>query len=112
LQYYKFHLLELITENFKVPSFLYAFINKPEEIIVLYGLKHKDEEKELYTTTLAIQEQILKLDNISFSAGFGSLYPGLTSQTRSYREARLALEFKVWTGTNTLIPYKDIENSK
>lgn len=112
LQFYKFHLLDLIEERYTTPSFLYAFIHKPDEIVLLYGLENAQQEKELYETTLAVQDEILRTDGVSFSAGFGGLYPELVAQEKSYREARLALEFKIWTGANALIPYKDIENSK
>ncbi|HBR33224.1 MAG TPA: hypothetical protein DD734_01210 [Firmicutes bacterium] len=112
LQLYKFRLLDLIKEHFTLPAYSYAFINKPDEIVLLYSLEDDQQEKALYETTLAIQDEILKTDGISFSAGFGGLYPDLVSQERSYQEARLALEFKIWTGANALIPYEDIENSK
>lgn len=112
LQFYKFHLLDLIKKRFTTPSFLYAFINKPDEIVLLYGLESAEQEKTIYETILTVQDEILKTDGISFSAGIGGLYPDLVVQERSYREARLALEFKIWTGGNALIPYKDIENSK
>ena len=112
LQFYKFHLLDLIKKRFTTPSFLYAFINKPDEIVLLYGLETAEQEKVIYETILAVQDEILRTDGVSFSAGIGGLYPNLVAQERSYREARLALEFKIWTGGNALIPYKDIENSK
>lgn len=112
LQFYQFHLLELIKKRYTTPSFLYPFIHRPAEIVLLYGLTDPGEEKKLYETTLFVQDEILKTDGVSFSAGFGGLYPELVSLERSYQEALLALEFKVWTGANALIPYKDIESSK
>jgi two-component system response regulator YesN len=112
LQFYQFHLLELIKKRYTAPSFLYSLIHRPAEIVLLYGLTEPGEEKKLYETTLFVQDEILKADGVSFSAGFGGLYPELVALERSYQEALLALEFKVWTGANALIPYRDIENSK
>lgn len=112
LQFYKFHLLDLVKKRFTTPCFLYAFINKPNEIVLLYSLEEAAQEKAIYETILAVQDEILRTDGVSFSAGIGGLYPNLVAQDRSYQEARLALEFKIWTGGNALIPYKDIENSK
>lgn len=112
LQLYKFRLLALIKEHFTLPAFAYAFINRPDEIVLLYSLEEVGQEKEVYETAFTIQDQIRKTDDVSFSAGFGGLYPDLVSQERSYQEARLALEFKIWTGTNALIPYEDIETSQ
>src|SRR5690606_28138372 len=43
LQFYKFHLLDLIKKRFTTPSFLYAFINKPDEIVLLYGLESAEQ---------------------------------------------------------------------
>ncbi len=113
IQFCKFHIIDLIKEKFsKDTTFLYSFANKPNEIVVIYGVDAKEQEEKLNENILTIQDHILNVHNISFSAGLGGLYPDLISQEISYREAKLALDFKVWTGKNALIPYKDIESSK
>lgn len=113
LQLFKHQIINMLhTYLPKVTSFLYAFINKPREIIVVYGLEQKKNEEAIYETLFQVQDRFRKVSNVTFSAGLGRPYPDLGSLKNSYREANLALDFKVWAGKNALIPYNDLENTR
>mgnify|MGYP001320159520 CR=1 FL=1 len=112
LHLYKFHLLSMLKNGLQpICEFIFAFMNKPQEIVVIYGI-HKHEQLEvLYHTLLQVQERFFKTYCLTFSAGIGGVYQELSFIKNSYHEADLALDFKMWTGTNALIPYSDLKTS-
>jgi two-component system response regulator YesN len=108
----KFMLLELIKTGLEGRTrFNFAFIHKPSEMIIIFGVEHIEDQEGIYQELLTIQARFSESFSQTFSAGLGRLYPGLESLKTSYGEARLALDFKVWAGKNAIIPYHDIERS-
>jgi two-component system response regulator YesN len=108
----KFRLLDLLKNGLNDRTlFDFAFNYRPSEIIIIFGVDHLGDQELIYQGLLAIQIQFSESFDQTFSAGLGRLYPGLTSLNASYREAQLALDFKVWAGKNAIIPYHDIERS-
>jgi two-component system, response regulator YesN len=109
----RFQLLNILQNQLgEVTGFLYGFQNKPGELILIYGLTGQQCLEDIFQGVLEVQNNFRELHQITFSAGLGRLYPEFESLKISYREALLALDFKVWTGKNVLIPYNDIENTR
>jgi two-component system response regulator YesN len=112
LHFCKFRLLDLLKNSLKeLTLFDFAFLHRPGEIVLIFGLDRHQGLELIYQDLLAVQNHFNESFNQTFSAGLGRLYPGLASLKTSYREAQLALDFKVWTGKNAIIPYSDIERS-
>jgi len=113
LQLFKFHLMKMVKNILKSKvEFCFCFINKPHEIVVIYSLNQLERTEEIYQNLLFTQEKFSAIYNLTFSAGIGGIYQEFSSIKTSYQEANLALDFKMWTGTNALIPYTDLETSQ
>lgn len=117
-QLYNLHLLNLLQNNLKeLTAFLYCFQNKPNELIVIYGVNAPQLQEQLTWEQLTpelqkAQNSIGEMYHLTFSAGLGRLYPDFSSLGISYRESLLALDFKLWAGKKVIIPYDDIVNTQ
>ncbi|HEX7712721.1 MAG TPA: response regulator [Bacillota bacterium] len=106
------HLLNLIQNQLKEATvFLYGFQNKPGELVFVYGIESVSGQDGVFKGLQKAQDSVETMDGLTFSAGLGRLYPGFGSLNISYREALLALEFKLWAGRRAIIPYHDLEKT-
>lgn len=108
----KFRLLTLANHALEHLTFCYCFIHRPSEIVIAYGTNDDNEAERLLPRLTELQNRFCAGSGQTFSAGLGRLYPELASLPQSYHEALVALDFKVWTGQNALIPFPDIERSR
>lgn len=112
-QIYRTHLLNMLQNNLQEnTSFLFGFQNKPGELIIIYGINSERDQDLIFQGIQKTQENSDEMYGITFSAGIGRLYSDFYRLSLSYREASLALDFKLWAGKRVIIPYNDIENTQ
>jgi two-component system, response regulator YesN len=72
-------------------------------------------EKETYARGLNLLEEAIgmvkHIYTMDMSVGLGSVYEDISSSVYSYREAKLALEYRILEGTNRVIIYSDMERN-
>lgn len=93
---------------------IYTFEEKRSEIGILYCIRQNAQED----VPTDLQHRIQKLQNYAYeylkltiSVGLGRLYKLLPDIRKSYSEAKLALEYRLAFGRNSIILIEDIDSS-
>lgn len=88
-----------------------SFSTSEYEYVILFSSKTLDED--LYIEICEeLSKYIRKFLNISISIGIGSSVKNVLEINNSYNEALTALEFKFYTGQNSILPIKDFSQQE
>jgi len=91
-----------------------CFEGRNEEIVIIYYIESSehpgDRTDEISSLCENIGEKVSDYLNMTLSFGIGNPYDNIAEISKSYNDAKKALEYKLFLGNGSIIPFSETEN--